>query len=185
MFKRFYVCYYALKSGWKAGCRPFIGLDGCFLKTVTGGQLLSAVGRDGNNQMYPICYAIVESESTDSMTWFLTLLIDDLQLGDGHGYTIISDQQKGLEKAVKDLLPSVEHRFCTRHICSNFQKRYVFYILVKFHGCVFWFHSCHATNVFINCIKFLSKLLKALFWNIATATQHTQEPWKKWKETQR
>lgn len=122
-FKRLYVCYHALKAGWKAGCRPFIGVDGCFLKTVTGGQLLSAIGRDGNNQMFPICYAIVESENTDSWTWFLTLLIDDLELGDGHGLTIISDQQKGLERAVKDLLPGVEHRFCTRHLCSNFKKR--------------------------------------------------------------
>lgn len=126
-FKRFYICYHALKAGWKAGCRPFIGLDGCFLKTICGGQLLSAVGRDGNNQMFPICYAVVESENTESWTWFLTLLIDDLELNDGTGFTIISDQQKGLERAVKDLLPGVEHRFCTRHLCSNFKKRQVFF----------------------------------------------------------
>ncbi|XP_074355948.1 uncharacterized protein LOC141695613 [Apium graveolens] len=48
-FKRMYVCYYALTTWWKVGCRPIIGLDGCFLKTVCGGQLLSAMGRDGNN----------------------------------------------------------------------------------------------------------------------------------------
>ena len=65
-FKRIYVCYHALKEGWKAGCRPIIGFDGCFLKTVCGGQLLSAVGRDGNNQMFPIAYAVVESENTES-----------------------------------------------------------------------------------------------------------------------
>ena len=84
-FKRIYVCYFALKAGWKAGCRPLIGLDGCFLKTVIGGQLLSAVGRDENNQMFPICYAVVESENTDSWRWFITLLKDDLDLGDGGG----------------------------------------------------------------------------------------------------
>ncbi|TYH90856.1 hypothetical protein ES332_A13G077500v1 [Gossypium tomentosum] len=27
-FKRFYVCFDALKKGWKPGCRPLIGLDG-------------------------------------------------------------------------------------------------------------------------------------------------------------
>ena len=106
-FKRIYVCYFALKAGWKAGCRPVIGLDGCFLKTVTGGQLLSAVGRDGNNQMFHICYAVVESENTDSWRWFITLLKDDLDLGDGVGLTVISDQQKGLENAVKEMLPHV------------------------------------------------------------------------------
>lgn len=93
-FRRMYICYHALKLGWKEGCRPILGLDGCFLKTVTGGQLLSAVGRDGNNAMFPVAYAVVESENTDSWRWFLELIKDDLELGDGTGYTIISDQQK-------------------------------------------------------------------------------------------
>lgn len=93
-FKRIYICYHALKEGWKKGCRPILGLDGCFLKTVCGGQLLSAVGRDGNNQMFPVAYAVVESENADSWRWFIDLLRDDLSLGDGHGYTLISDQQK-------------------------------------------------------------------------------------------
>ncbi|XP_074346686.1 uncharacterized protein LOC141685490 [Apium graveolens] len=61
--------------GWNEGCRPVIGLDGCFLKTVTGGQLLAAVRRDGNNQIFPICYAVVESENTDSWRWFPSSLL--------------------------------------------------------------------------------------------------------------
>lgn len=93
-FKRIYICYYALKEGWKKGCRPILGLDGCFLKTICGGQLLSVVGRDGNNQMFPVAYAVVEGENADSWRWFIDLLRDDLSLGDGHGYTFISDQQK-------------------------------------------------------------------------------------------
>ncbi|XP_074336565.1 uncharacterized protein LOC141673723 [Apium graveolens] len=39
---------------------------------------------------------------------------DDLKLEDGFGLTIISDQQKGLKNAVNELLPSVEHKLCTR-----------------------------------------------------------------------
>lgn len=93
-FQRFYVCYYQLKQAWKEGCRPIIGLDGCFLKTVCGGQMLSAVGRDGNNSMFPIAMAVVETESYDSWSWFLLLLIEDLELRDGYGITLISDQQK-------------------------------------------------------------------------------------------
>ncbi|XP_074327447.1 uncharacterized protein LOC141665343 [Apium graveolens] len=77
-FQRFYVCYDQLKKAWKEGCRPIIGLDGCFLKTVCGGQLLSAVGRDGNNSMFPIAMAVVETESYASWSWFLHLLIEGL-----------------------------------------------------------------------------------------------------------
>ena len=31
-FKRFYVCFDALRKGWKKGCKPILSLDGCFLK---------------------------------------------------------------------------------------------------------------------------------------------------------
>lgn len=59
-----------------------------------GGQLLSAVGRDRNNQMFPVAYAVVETENSDSWRWFTGLLRDDLELGDGTGFTIISNQRK-------------------------------------------------------------------------------------------
>lgn len=93
-FKRIYICYDALKKAWKNECRPVLGLDGCFLKTVCGGQLLSAVGRDGNNCIFPIAMAVVENECYDSWKWFLELLISDLDLQLGFGKTLISDQQK-------------------------------------------------------------------------------------------
>jgi hypothetical protein len=30
IFQRFYVCFSAMKKGFKVGCRKVIGLDGCF-----------------------------------------------------------------------------------------------------------------------------------------------------------
>nr|XP_017241153.1 PREDICTED: uncharacterized protein LOC108213876 [Daucus carota subsp. sativus] len=122
-FQRIYICYAGLKKAWKE-CRPVLGLDGCFLKTVTGGQLLSVVGRDGNHCILPVAIAVVENENYESWKWFLQLLIDDLDLGEGTGKTLISDQQKGLDKAIRELMPYVEHRFCTRHLCANLKKVY-------------------------------------------------------------
>ena len=65
-FERMYFCLHACKQGFLDGCRPIIGLDGCFLKSAFGGQLLSALGRDGNNNMIPIALAAVEVERYDS-----------------------------------------------------------------------------------------------------------------------
>ncbi|XP_042436851.1 uncharacterized protein LOC122022801 [Zingiber officinale] len=42
-FQRMYICFSACKLGFQDTCRPVIGVDGCFLKSKTGGQLLSAV----------------------------------------------------------------------------------------------------------------------------------------------
>ena len=66
VFQRFYICFDSLRKRFLVRCRPFISLDGCFLKGRFGGQLLAGVGRDGNNQMYSIAWAVVESEQTDS-----------------------------------------------------------------------------------------------------------------------
>ncbi|KAG8489070.1 hypothetical protein CXB51_017044 [Gossypium anomalum] len=57
-FKRYYVCFDALKRGWKAGCRHLIGLDGSFLKGLFKSEFLIVVGRDANNQMFPIAWAV-------------------------------------------------------------------------------------------------------------------------------
>ncbi|MBA0754030.1 hypothetical protein Gogos_021314 [Gossypium gossypioides] len=49
----------------KAGCRLLIGLDGCFLKGSFKSEFLTAVGRDENNQIFPIAWVVVEVECTD------------------------------------------------------------------------------------------------------------------------
>ena len=94
VFESFYICFDALKKCFLGGCRKCIGLDGCFLKGITKGQLLAAVAKDANNQMLPIAWAIVEYENKNTWTWFLKLLIADLGMGDGSNYTVISDMQK-------------------------------------------------------------------------------------------
>ncbi|KAL0387458.1 UNVERIFIED_CONTAM: hypothetical protein Sradi_2627600 [Sesamum radiatum] len=71
IFDKMYVCLSALKNEFLSGCRPIIGLDGCFLKTCYRGQLLVAVGRDGNDNMFPIAMAVVQVENRENWTWFL------------------------------------------------------------------------------------------------------------------
>ena len=93
-FKRMYICFKGVKDGWLAGCRKVIGLDGCFLKHTCSGELLTAMGRDANNEMYPIAWAVVRVENHENWGWFLHLLSDDLSLKDGNGITIISDSHK-------------------------------------------------------------------------------------------
>lgn len=94
VFQKIYICISAIKEGFSAGCRKIVGLDGCFLKGLVKGQLLVAVGRDGNNQMFPIAWAVVEKETTESWDWFIQHLQADLQIGDGLGWALISDMQK-------------------------------------------------------------------------------------------
>ncbi|XP_019264462.1 PREDICTED: uncharacterized protein LOC109242090 [Nicotiana attenuata] len=105
--------------GFKSGLRPFIGLDGTFLKGKAKGQLLVVVALDSMNHFYPIAWAVVDKETKVTWTWFLTLLNNSLDLKLGEGYTFMSDMQKGLIEAVQAVLPDAHHRYCVRHIEAN------------------------------------------------------------------
>ena len=39
-FSKFYICFDALKQGWRGSCRRIINLDGCFLKGLCSGELI-------------------------------------------------------------------------------------------------------------------------------------------------
>jgi hypothetical protein len=60
-----------------AGCRPIIGLDGYFLKGPYKRQFLSTILSDGNNDMYPMAFVVVEAEVKDRWSWFLEALLLD------------------------------------------------------------------------------------------------------------
>ncbi|CAN1842265.1 hypothetical protein LINPERHAP1_LOCUS36796, partial [Linum perenne] len=94
VFQRLYICFDAIKNGWKAGCRPIIA------------------------------WAVVHMETKITWSWFLQLLIEDLSLGDGTGITLMSDMQKGLIPSIAELLPNCEHRMCARHIYAAWQKKW-------------------------------------------------------------
>ncbi|KAK8650684.1 hypothetical protein V6N13_140311 [Hibiscus sabdariffa] len=125
-FERLYICMQAMKDGFKAGCRPIIGLDGCHLKGYYQGHLLAAVGIDADDSIYPISFAVVESENQSSWCWFLELLATDLEIENSHSFTFMTDRQKGLMDAVPELFPYSAHRTCVRHLYSNAKTSGVF-----------------------------------------------------------
>ncbi|GKB49372.1 hypothetical protein Tco_0900125 [Tanacetum coccineum] len=104
--------------------RQLIGLDGAFMKGNYLGQLLTVVSVYANNGIYLVAYGIVESESKESWTWFLSCLGDDLELEANLNFTFITDRQKGLLPALKDLFPAAEHKYYVRHIHDNMDLIY-------------------------------------------------------------
>ena len=93
-FSTLYWSLDACKRGWLMGCRPIIFIDGCHIKTRYRGNLLTALGIDPNDCIYPIAFGLVEVESTSSWEWFMASLKDDLNICNTSPYTIMSDKQK-------------------------------------------------------------------------------------------
>ncbi|KAH0672964.1 hypothetical protein KY290_025246 [Solanum tuberosum] len=163
-FQRIYVCFAACKEGLKAGCRKILGLDGCWLKgQMYGYQLLTAVGLDANNNIFPVAYAVVEKETRETWSWFLTYLIDDLEINDQADWTFMSDKQKDLIEAFNEVLPSISHRFCVRHLHNNFKRTGFSGSSLK---CALWAAASATTVEFFNArINNIVKLdVEAVVW---------------------
>ncbi|XP_074290993.1 uncharacterized protein LOC141617729 [Silene latifolia] len=124
VFQRLFVCFDALKQGWLLGCRKLLCVDSCFLKTFLGGQLMAVIGRDGNEKMFPVAWAVVEGENNESYEWFFQQLKSRLGEVDGDGWTFISDEHQSIVTMIAKEFPKAEHRHCARHIFANWHKTY-------------------------------------------------------------
>ncbi|GJR59125.1 mutator type transposase [Tanacetum coccineum] len=124
IFRRVYVCLGALKQDFRSCGREILELDGCFMSGPWPGQILTAVGVDANNGIYPVAYDIVEAESKASWCWFLNLLGEDFSIEANFNYTFISYRQKGLTQAIASVFPSTEHMYCVRHINENMKSQF-------------------------------------------------------------
>ncbi|KAG9458796.1 hypothetical protein H6P81_003304 [Aristolochia fimbriata] len=105
-------------------CRPFISVDETHLYEKYKGCLLIATSFDGDNQLFPVAFALVEKENIDTWTWFIACLARQVVRGRSP-MCIISDRHSGIIRAVADVFPRPHrHRFCIRHIIANLKKRY-------------------------------------------------------------
>ncbi|KAF7826419.1 uncharacterized protein G2W53_017583 [Senna tora] len=85
-------------------------------------ELLTTVSKDEYENMYPVAYAVVESQCKDSWQWFLDLLFTDIGTPKEGRWVIMSDIQKGLQPVLESV--GCDHRVCVRHLYANFKKLY-------------------------------------------------------------
>ncbi|XP_052118909.1 uncharacterized protein LOC127748430 [Arachis duranensis] len=108
-------------------CKPLVQVDGMHLYGKYKGALLVAVAQDGNQNIVPIAFVIVEGETTDACEFFLTNLQRYVVTIDGVG--IISDRYTSIDTAITRSNgawspPRVWHMYCIKHIRSNFLRRF-------------------------------------------------------------
>ncbi|KAH0691282.1 hypothetical protein KY289_018640 [Solanum tuberosum] len=90
-------------------------------------KLLIVVGIDGNDNILPLAFAIVDKESKEAWKWFFRNLSAHV-IKDRKDICVISDRAKGILTSLQELRrfqePRVFHRYCIRHLKSNFQSRF-------------------------------------------------------------
>ncbi|RYR56365.1 hypothetical protein Ahy_A05g022081 [Arachis hypogaea] len=122
IFWSFYPCIRAFRH-----CKPVIQVDGTHLFEKYKGALLVAVSQDGNNNIVPIAFALVEGETSDAWFFFLRHLRTRVVTKDGVG--LIFDRHESIRSAVSRCdgawePPRAKHMFCIRYIASNFSRKF-------------------------------------------------------------
>ncbi|XP_057760166.1 uncharacterized protein LOC130980512 [Arachis stenosperma] len=122
VFWSFYPCIIAFRH-----CKPLVQVDGTHLYEKYKGALLIAVAQDGNQNIVPIAFLIVEGETADAWEFFLINLRRYVVTIDGVG--IISDCHTSIDAAIARSNgawspPRAWHMYYIRHIGSNFLRRF-------------------------------------------------------------
>ncbi|PHU00918.1 hypothetical protein BC332_30705 [Capsicum chinense] len=66
----------------------------------------------------------IDKKTSRTWTWFLQLLEKSLNLKNRESVTFMSDMQKGLVDAVKNVFPLAHHRYYVRHVEANWMQRF-------------------------------------------------------------
>ena len=73
IFQRVFWTFHPSIEGFKH-CRPVLSIDGTHLYGKYKDTLMIAMGCDGNNQLFPLDFALTEGENVDSWGWFLACI---------------------------------------------------------------------------------------------------------------
>ncbi|KAJ6844387.1 uncharacterized protein M6B38_292335 [Iris pallida] len=125
-FRRCFVSFYASFHGFENGCRPLIFLDKKCLTVNNLWKLLVAASVDGDNEIFPVAFAIVEEETPDSWHWFLLQLKYAIT---SQRVTIVSSRQKGLDESVPRVFEDCYHGYSLVHLIEEYKA-----VLKKAHG---------------------------------------------------
>ncbi|XP_038983330.1 uncharacterized protein LOC120103888 isoform X2 [Phoenix dactylifera] len=125
-FRRLFICFHASLLGFIKGCRPLIFMDGTFIKHKNGGVLLGATAKDGNDDMFPIAYGVVDTETDENWEWFCQIFkeaIHSCSAYHGQKFTFMTDRHQGIIKSVPKYFPGCYHSYCIRHVKENFKNQ--------------------------------------------------------------
>ncbi|CAA7042433.1 unnamed protein product [Microthlaspi erraticum] len=135
-FQRLFIAYRACISGFFSARRPLLELDRAHLKGKYLGAILCAAAVDADEGLFPLAIAVVDNESDENWSWFLSELRKLLGMNTEilPRLTILSERQSGVVEAVETHFPNAFHGFCLRYVSDNFRDTFKNTKLVN----IFW-----------------------------------------------
>ncbi|XP_010451663.1 PREDICTED: uncharacterized protein LOC104733815 [Camelina sativa] len=120
-FKYVFIVFVGCIKGFRY-MRKVVVVYGTFLKGEFKGTLLIATTQDGNFNIFPLAYAVVDIENDVSWEWFFTQLSSVIP--DDEELALISDRHKSIGKAIAKVYPLASRGICTYHLHKNIILRF-------------------------------------------------------------
>ncbi|KAL3677600.1 hypothetical protein R1sor_027548 [Riccia sorocarpa] len=135
-------------------CQKYVALDACFTKNKKyPTQLFIATTVDGNSHVVPLAYAVAPTENYENWRWFIQNLVASIEGLESPNVIIVSDRQKGLEKAVAEVLPRNFHMHCAHHLKMNIKKHFGAAAGKAFLTLVYMDDQARTTSNIVECIN--------------------------------
>ena len=127
---------------------PILIIDGTFQCAISRGVIIIVMTVSGNRTNIPLAWGWAPTENAEIIKMILELV---KSVRPKCIETILSDEGKALESAIKFVFPNVDHKLCAWHIAkklTNDEARSLFWGL---------FHADHPAEFRSQCITFKTK----------------------------
>ncbi|XP_075099296.1 uncharacterized protein LOC142176123 [Nicotiana tabacum] len=95
-------------AGWSY-CRLVIAVDATFLKSKYCGVLFVVVSKDTNNQIFPLCFGVAESENNEAYIWFFGEMRKTIQVR--RELVFLLDRNQSIANGIRKVFPEAQHDF--------------------------------------------------------------------------
>lgn len=102
--------------------RPVIIIDATTIKAKFRGCLMTASFQDGNFQIMPLGFGVVDSENEAAWTWFFKQL--RTIVADSSNLVFVSDRHNSIYAAMRAEFPLAKHGACVVHLYRNVKSRF-------------------------------------------------------------
>uniref|UniRef100_A0ACD5ZB58 Uncharacterized protein n=1 Tax=Avena sativa TaxID=4498 RepID=A0ACD5ZB58_AVESA len=117
----FFVAFSASLHGFEHGCRPLLFLDVVSPKPNKQWKLLTASSFDGEGDVFPVAFTVVDAENHGNWHWFLEQLKSSLSTS--RAITFISNGEDGLWDEVPLVFPDSHHGYCIDFLIEEFKMQ--------------------------------------------------------------
>lgn len=119
-FHHLFVALHASLYGFQNGCRPLIFLDSFPIKSKYQSSLLTATALDGNDEIFPVAFGVVDALNDDNWHWFLLQLKSALSTC--QSITFVTDRLGQLRASILSVFENSYYCYCVHHLTEELKR---------------------------------------------------------------